>query len=298
MKCFYHNDSDGKCAGYWVKKYADKSYLADKKGGASAEEFIPMDYRKPFPIETIQPGEKIYIVDYSIEPREMDELLKITSDVIWIDHHRTAIEKYANYPHEIKGIRVDGVAACMLAYYYLFKMINKNDSEIKPFDLAVTKNAPEFTKYIADWDVWAFEYGDDTKYFQTAFNAYDFSPQSDEWEWLHFGGYDKLINEGKTMTKYRDGWAKSYCEAKGFETDFEGYKCFAVNLGLCNSEYFNSIDKSRYDILLPFTYNGENWSYSLYSTTVDVSEIAKKYGGGGHKGASGFTCDKLLLRKN
>ena len=32
---------------------------------------------------------------------------------------------------------------------------------------------------------------------------------------------------------------------------------------------------------------------------VDTSEIAKKYGGGGHKGASGFNCDILpwLIRK-
>jgi nanoRNase/pAp phosphatase (c-di-AMP/oligoRNAs hydrolase) len=89
----------------------------------------------------------------------------------------------------------------------------------------------------------------------------------------------------------------------GFETEFEGqstndytyrpYKCFAVNLGHCNSDYFKSLPEGKYDILMPFVFNGEQFIISLYSKTVDVSEIAKKYGGGGHKGAAGFTCYRL-----
>jgi uncharacterized protein len=31
----------------------------------------------------------------------------------------------------------------------------------------------------------------------------------------------------------------------------------------------------------------------MYSKTVDVSKIAVKYGGGGHKAASGFQCKEL-----
>jgi len=39
------------------------------------------------------------------------------------------------------------------------------------------------------------------------------------------------------------------------------------------------------------------WTYSMYSKTVDVSNIAKKYGGGGHKGAAGFNMDKMGFEK-
>jgi nanoRNase/pAp phosphatase (c-di-AMP/oligoRNAs hydrolase) len=31
---------------------------------------------------------------------------------------------------------------------------------------------------------------------------------------------------------------------------------------------------------------------TLYSNQVDVSEIARKYGGGGHRGAAGFQFDR------
>lgn len=70
-----------------------------------------------------------------------------------------------------------------------------------------------------------------------------------------------------------------------------------MNVGLAGSDWFNSVDDSSYDILMPFSYNGryKTWSYSMYSKTVDVSVIAKKYGGGGHMGAAGFNSDKLLF---
>ena len=84
---------------------------------------------------------------------------------------------------------------------------------------------------------------------------------------------------------------------KGFETIFEGYKAFALNLGLCNSEYFKSVDNGTYDLLMPFSFDGDEWIISLYSRNIDVSEIAKKYGGGGHKGAAGFHCKELPFKK-
>lgn len=42
---------------------------------------------------------------------------------------------------------------------------------------------------------------------------------------------------------------------------------------------------------------GDLFKVSMYSEFVDVSEIAVKYGGGGHKGASGFQCTELPFRK-
>lgn len=98
------------------------------------------------------------------------------------------------------------------------------------------------------------------------------------------------------MTKFRDGWAKGYMKL-GFETEFEGVKFFAVNLGHCNSEYFKSLPEGEYDGFMPFSFNGDLFTVSMYSKTVDVSEIAKKYGGGGHKGASGFQCKELPFKK-
>lgn len=290
MKCFYHNDADGKCAGFWVRLNVG---LNDEYSDHSD---IEMTYAKPFPLETVRKDEQIYIVDYSISPDEMRQLLEITKNVTWIDHHKTAIEKYADFEHEIRGVRYDGVAGCMLTYCYIHHMTARGDGDIKPFDISMTEDAPKFTKLIADWDVWKFDFGDDTRHFITAFNAYDFEPSSKNWDkFLCFPDSfvcADLIHEGITMTTFRDGWAKEYMKL-GFETELEGAKCFAVNLGHCNSDYFKSLPEGKYDVLMPFVFDGKVFTVSLYSSTVDVSEIAKKYGGGGHKGAAGFQCLKL-----
>lgn len=296
MKCFYHNDADGRCAGFWVAHSAGITDLAYYNDDI---EFIEMSYEKPFPMEKIRPKEQVYIVDYSISPDEMRELLKITKDVTWIDHHKTAIEKYEGFEHDIRGIRFDGVAACMLTYCYLHHMTDRGEGEIKHFDLDMRNNAPTFTRLIADWDVWDLVYGDSTRRFVTAFNCYDFNPFSDEWNrfFMRNDGTYSMIKEGEVMIKYRDGWAKSYLERFGFETEFEGLKCFAVNLGNCNSEYFKSLPVGKYDAFMPFAFNGEKYTVSMYSTSADVSVICKKYGGGGHMKAAGFQCTELPFRK-
>jgi oligoribonuclease NrnB/cAMP/cGMP phosphodiesterase (DHH superfamily) len=295
MKFFYHNYSDGKCAVFWVYLSAG---ITDDWFEAN-DVFMEMDYTTKFPIEAIRPNEQIYIVDFSISPDEMRELLKITTNVTWIDHHKTAIEKYKDFEYEIKGIRYDGVAGCMLTYCYLHHMTSRGVGPIiKPFDLSMTDDAPMFTKLIADWDVWKFEYGENTKLFQTAFYAYNFDPESEKWlDLLSKDSELDLIKEGTVMMRYRDSWAEKYLKKIGFETEFYGYKCFALNLGMANSEYFKSLPADKYDILIPFSFNGDLFVVSLYSKTVDVSKIAMELGGGGHKCASGFQCKELPFKK-
>ena len=46
-----------------------------------------------------------------------------------------------------------------------------------------------------------------------------------------------------------------------------------------------------------FNYDGKGWNFSLYHakhrTDLDLSAIAVKYGGGGHRGACGFRSKNL-----
>ena len=299
MKCFYHTDADGRCAAFWVHKLA-------KHCDGYEVDFIPINYGTNFPLESIQANEQIYIVDYSIAPEEMEKLLAITEDVTWIDHHISAIKKYDKFPHQIKGIRYDGIAGCMLTYCYfnyMLKTERNNGSTISvPFDISMTEDAPMFTKYIADFDVWKFDYGEDTKAFEMGLQLYDLNPVADDrhniFEAMLLFGCEvecDVISRGRDLIAYRDNWAQRYCENYGFEVIFEGYKCFAMNLAMISSEHFKSINQDNYDAFIGFSYNGHTWIYSLRSTKIDCSQIAVKYGGGGHKGAAGFSVDKFIL---
>lgn len=71
---------------------------------------IGWDYGDPEPGKDIIDGtERLYILDLSV-PSLMDH-----PNLVWIDHHKSAIEKY---PADIPGYRIDGVAACRLAWQW------------------------------------------------------------------------------------------------------------------------------------------------------------------------------------
>ncbi len=305
MKVFYHNDLDGRCSAFWC------TFIPELK-----KEFFEINYNKPFPIGKILPNETVYIVDFSISPEEMIDLLEITPNVVWIDHHKSSIDKYKNFRNEITGIRYEtksadeikkdpnyiNMAGCALTYIYLNIMTKQGKGEVKSFNTKMYEQVPKFTRLISDWDTWTLKLPQ-TKPFVIGCEIYDTNPESNFWIDLvnnEASTINKIIVEGKICIAYRDGWSKDFLKSYGFEVEFEGYKCFAVNLGKCNSDYFKSIGGTdKYDILLPFIYDGKNWSVSLYSgqNGVDVSEIAKKYGGGGHAGAAGFISTKIPFKK-
>lgn len=293
MKIFYHLDNDGKCAAYWVKKCA-KHY--DKY----TKEFIEINYGREFPFEDIMPNEQIFIVDYSIFPEEMERLFTITKDVVWIDHHVSAINRYNDpkYSHlKIKGIRNTKFSGCLLTYLYFNKTYY--DLESVRIEEEMEESVPLFTRLINDYDIWKFRYGEDTKAFEAGLQLYHLDPEKDFWEELYDEVFvDRIIEQGESILKYRDKWAADYCEHYGFAATFEGHKIFAMNLAMISSEYFKSINSEEYDLLIGFAFNGESWVYSLRSEKIDCSKIAVKYGGGGHPGAAGFSYDHFLFGKN
>ena len=295
MKVFYHVDNDGKCSAACIRLFYQKKSDYD----ASSIEYFPINYGWDFPFEKINQDELVYIVDFSIEPEDMTKLLSITNNVIWIDHHISAIRKYDDFNTNISGLRVNGIAGCMLTYCYLFEMNGD-----KSFDISMTNNAPKFVKYIADRDVWKFEYGETTKYFSLGLDCEKNDPEDFIWDQL-FDSDDNelmthLINNGKSIKKYKDNYFSRYVNSKGFETELSGYSAYAVNIspGFASSEIFDDIDKTKYDIFVIFAFNGIDWSYTIYSDKIDVSLIASSYGGGGHKGAAGFHSEMLLLKEN
>lgn len=288
MKCFYHLDADGKCAAYWVhKRYP---VLRDI-------DFIKMNYDSNIDwFSLIGKDEYVIIVDFSFEPDDMRKILSKTKNVVWIDHHKSAIEKYKDFGEDIKGIRYDGIAGCMLTYCYYFVMADGRTE----FNENMTKSAPWMTKYIADHDVWKFEFGEETEDFKLGFDTLGpMEPTNSKWEsLLEIENVRKLIENGSIIKKYRDALGERICSDGGFEFDFDGIKTFCLNIGdgLRGSEWFGDLIH-KYDMICAFSFSGKSkkWIYSLYSEKIDTTPYSKKYGGGGHTGASGFHTDKLIF---
>jgi oligoribonuclease NrnB/cAMP/cGMP phosphodiesterase (DHH superfamily) len=258
-------------------------YHAEKTRKKKPIKFIPMDYSYEFPHDTIEKNETIWIVDFSIPPEDMKKLLKTTEDVNWVDHHKSSLEKYKDFGSDIKGVRDISDAGCVLTWKLLFPK----------------EEVPRFIALIGDRDTWAHKLGDDTVNFHAGLQAYNTNPSGHMVWYLLIENAEFLktvIKNGVIIERYRKQYYKEYLEALGFEAEFEGHKVLALNVARMGSEAFGG-DKAmeKWDILMPFYYDGntKTFTVSLYSKKLDVSKIAMKYGGGGHKGAAGFTTKKL-----
>ena len=116
MKCFHHNDIDGKAAG---------AIVARKNGNYNKADYIMYDYSTPIPTELIEDGETVYFVDLSFSVNSVDKLKEILEkkhcNLIWCDHHSSSMEIIKTYPEyeNIKKNRKEVSSRSDLTYKYL-----------------------------------------------------------------------------------------------------------------------------------------------------------------------------------
>lgn len=270
-----------------------------------------INYGQDFPWDKIEENETIYMVDFCLEP--FKDMIKLNSkcNFTWIDHHISAIKEYCKEDAvEINGIRRDGTAACVLTWEYF----NLPESPSRLY-------TPEFIYLLGEYDVWRID--DWVMQFQWGMRQFvNTWPDNQEfWEPFFKQEIDikDICNKGKIILEYENSQNIKFCKAYSFETeltvDYTGatasddpayliktYKAICCNKGFTNSKVFDSVwDESKYDLMITFVrlkYPKQLWTVSLYSTKpdVDCSQIAKLFGGGGHKGAAGFQCKELPFK--
>lgn len=271
MKCFYHkSDLDGHCSGAIVKKKYPECAM------------IGVDYNDTLDLDNIVSGERVFVVDFSFSVEEM-AALDTKAQLFWIDHHKSALEKMADYPREISGKREIGKAGCELTWEYLYL-----DSEGGLLPAAVW--------LLGRYDVWKHDEDERILPFQYGMRRHeDTSPESHIWErYLSGFGVNEItatLTAGEVILSYINNDNAKYAEVMAYEAEFEGQRAIVINKANANSQLFDSVyDPEMHDIMIVFGVKPGEYKYSLYSVKddVDVSEIAEEYGGGGHAGAAGF----------
>ncbi len=276
MKCFYHNaDLDGHCSGEIIRHVFPEC------------ELIGINYGDEFPWDSIQLGEVVYMVDFSLQPFSDMVRLWHTSELIWIDHHKSAIEEAQASGVDFAGVQVSGIGACALVWKFLARQ------------RLLPEKIPDGVRLLAEYDVWDHS---DTNClpFQYGMRLRDHAPGASVWDRvLGDLGLGFVISEGETALAYERQQNAIRAKALCFEVELHGLRCIAANQGLTNSQLFDSVwDSARYDAMLTFHWRKGRWNVSLYSDKpeADVSIVAKACGGGGHKGAAGFQCDDLPFK--
>ena len=96
---------------------------------------------------------------------------------------------------------------------------------------------------------------------------------------------------GNFLLRYRDKIIKRLI-GNADKVNFEGYSALAVNSPVLQSEIGNALVKKGAKVGIIWSQRNGKRYFSLRSNHgVDVSKLAQKFGGGGHRAASGFSLD-------
>lgn len=321
--CIYHSiDLDGWMSAAIVKHWFIKnnsrytikdldSRYEEGKLTAGNDELYFLGYNYGQPIPDLSEYDKVIMADISFSKDEMEKLFdRLNSNFIWIDHHKSAINMmFIEGDRSIHplGLQQTDYAACELTWMYFFP--NESIPEIVRllgrYDCFGHKGTNEETKVLE------FQYGA-RQCISNYEEAYDYLIES-----INHIPYEPRIeesiqNSGKAIYRYLCTEAKQTYK-NGFSIVLiDESTNFGDNITPLYSEYkfifinkerFNPINfgidyhKDGYDGCACFWYANGMWNFSLYNDNglVDCSAIAKKYGGGGHKGASGFKVVNLSL---
>lgn len=268
----------------------------------------------------------IYIVDLSV-----DELMarpELRDKIVWIDHHKSAIEKwdtkFAGDERPFKGIRIDGVAACRLCWAWFTwgklpkGVLPSKQDTIEPLTKSVFVDRrikePYLIRLAGEYDIWDHR-DPNAKILQFGLRTLSNGQLRDlcEEEFVDAlehgitGGapsLGELIYHGRAIKAYCDKQNDEYSAAYSHTIMFEGLTFCALNIGQRgNSDLLKGGIKPEHDACFAWRYTGNDnmVMVSLYHIAGkehhDLSKIAVKYGGGGHKGACGFRITLLELEE-
>lgn len=290
---FSHDDNDGLCSAAVAYRELKDRYDEDII-------CVEMEYGKHTPSYVdIEKASKVYILDFSFDKQSFNNIINAVGrdNVIWIDHHITAIEKHPEYA-DLAGTRREGTSGCLLTWQYFHP---------------ATDIVPYVVKLVNDWDIWKMEFGEETMNFhEYTTNMPEISDvKGPFWDYLLSLNkcdpemsailYEGLKNRNMMFHKIRKMVHEIGYPIR-IEFDGKEYSCFKVNstftdhTSICG-DYIN--EEMGYDIAW-ITYRKRlNDSLvrinQMRSKVVDVSKIAVTKGGGGHPNSSGWTD---LIEKN
>jgi len=267
--CFHHNDPDGHASGAIVR-YA----LGD------AVTLVESDYDDTvtIPWDLVEQAAQVIVADFSFPVADMQRLAE-GRDLVWIDHHKSAITEFAGIADHWPGIRDVSEAACVLTWKYFFPQ--------RPMPKAVI--------LVGDRDTWRWAEKDTGPFNESLHNRDHHASNVAFWKPLlddDQSTLEKMIKEGVWLREINLRKVDRMMKARSFEIRFEGYRTLAVNVR-GNGDVGNYGRDRGYEIV--YTYvdkmqaGGLSTFVTLFSDQVDVSVIAKRYGGGGHAGAAGFS---------
>jgi len=284
--CIYHaNCMDGFTAAWVVaRKFPDVELVPASYGDA------PPDVR----------GKTVLIVDFSYAKPVLEAMAAEALLVVVLDHHKTAESALADF--EVKDIWFSETQGTICSHFW-----GRPGRLIAHFDMGKSGArlayqfchpgypSPPLVDYVEDRDLWRWTLPE-SREINAAIASYEQTLK--QWDALdtflgHFTTYNSLLAEGTAILRQRYKDIEALIGAAKREMRIGGHLVEVVN-----APFFLASDiGERLSADKPFaaTYydTGDGRAFSLRSQeggvhSLDVSEIARSYGGGGHRHAAGF----------
>lgn len=281
--CIYH----GNCIDGWASAMVVYQYY----GGEV--ELLAADYKKPEVGILAAADRKVIIVDFSYKLDDMKNLCGVAASILLIDHHKTAFEELhdwtlSNEFHTLtqtKQIKIHinlNYSGAVLTWQHFYP----------------DYPTPWALKLVEDYDLWKFHLKG-TEEFNAALRMVPFDLNSYNLIWSSLLNtndegvattiVNKLLIEGRIVNAYLQIAVVKQVQ-NAYMAEFEGHK-----VPICNVSAVDLVSKvgnvlcHQATFAISYYIQGDTVSFSLRSKEFDVSTLAKKYGGGGHKHAAGFS---------
>lgn len=260
----YHGDCPDGFSAAWA---------AWKKLGESAL-YFPMQYRTA-PPEEIK-GREVYTLDFPYPKEAMEQqLLPVAKKVTIIDHH-VGSKDLLSIVHE--SLYDEKHSGAVLSWHYFHPGVP----------------VPKLLLYVEDMDLWLFkmpfakEIGQVISSKQFGFKEWSMLAEQFEDPAI----FEKLVEQGKILGEKTDKIVQKIVD-NAEEVLFEGHQCLMANSPFFVSEVGAALVKKLPPMGIVWSRRKNRVVVSLRGDgTIDLNEIAKKYGGGGHPNAAAFSWDE------
>ena len=271
--CIYHGGCDDGFGAAWAvwKRWPDV-------------QFIPGVYGKEPPDVK---GKNVLMVDFSYKRPVIEAMAKAAYSLTILDHHKTA---QADLQDLEAWAAMEGIGASVKV---IFDMEQSGATITWQYITGTNRQddtCPTMLTYIEDRDLWRFAFGDATRQFSAALRVYPM--EFETWDRIA-ADPDKLIAEGGIVLRAHQANIQKFI-AESFMENISGY-----TVPCCNVPYHYASDTAHELLQLfpdaPFAMSWFKRGDGMFQASlrsedhrIDVSEIAKKHGGGGHRNAAGF----------
>jgi hypothetical protein len=252
----------------------------------------PIYYGDPLP--ALESGDELILVDYS---RPADELLALHAKgvkVCVIDHHKTFLQQMEKIKATLGPSKPGRDGLYHVDGFEIFFSLEKSGALLAWEYFGPCLVTPKLLEHISDRDLWKFQM-EGTREVHAALCTYP--KEIDTYNKLVQRPIEELIGEGRQILRYHELLVDQFC-SQVFTAQIGDYQVPCVNVSMLFSEVPHKLLQLYPDA--PFTayiYQRKDChQYGLRGRgDIDVSEIAKQYGGGGHRDAAGFERKGVLV---